>query len=134
MPIKTLREGCGALPLASAATRLRGRPGRPRKTQGPTSAQASQAGAPSQIIDFAGSAGGAVPEMCPVTPRLLDDRAAGRYLGVSRWTVRDLEAGGFLPRVRLPLPGGRDLRRLLYDRNDLDRLIERSKDDDAVTR
>ena len=30
--------------------------------------------------------------------------------------------------VVLPLPGGKDVRKLLYDRADLDRLIERSKD------
>jgi hypothetical protein len=64
----------------------------------------------------------------PARPRLLNDLGAAQYLGVSIWTVRDLEASGHLPRVRLPLPGGRELRRLLYDRADLDRLIERSKD------
>jgi hypothetical protein len=66
-------------------------------------------------------------DLCPVTPRLLDPASAARYLGVSTWTVRDLEAGGHLQRVRLPLPGGKDLRKLLYDRADLDRLIEASK-------
>jgi len=59
---------------------------------------------------------------------LLDVDGAAAYLGVSAWTIRDLDAGGQLPRVRLPLPGGKELRRLLYDRTDLDRLIERSKD------
>jgi hypothetical protein len=70
----------------------------------------------------------AVPALCPVTPRLLDVDGAAAYLAVSAWTIRDLDAGGHLPRVRLPLPGGKELRRLLYDRTDLDRLIERSKD------
>jgi hypothetical protein len=60
-------------------------------------------------------------------PRLLDAESAATYLGVSTWTVRDLEAAGHLPRVRFPLPGGKDLRKLLYDRADLDRLIETSK-------
>jgi hypothetical protein len=69
-----------------------------------------------------------VPGLCPVTPRLLDHESAARYLAVSPWTLRDLEAGGFLQRVRLPLPNGKDVRRLLYDRTDLDRLIDRSKD------
>ena len=70
-----------------------------------------------------------MPGLCPLTPRLLDTESAARYLGgVSVWALRDLEAAGHLPRVRLPLPGGRELRRILYDVTDLDRLIERSKD------
>jgi hypothetical protein len=75
-----------------------------------------------------GDAQGGVPALCPVPPRLLDVDGAAAYLGVSTWTVRDLEAGGHLPRVRLPLPSGKDVRKLLYDRADLDRLVERSKD------
>ena len=75
-----------------------------------------------------GVAAPAVPALCPVTRRLLDVDSAAAYLGVSAWTIRDLDAGGHLPRVRLPLPGGKELRRLLYDRTDLDRLIERAKD------
>lgn len=58
-----------------------------------------------------------------IVPRLLDLRATARYLGVSTWTVRDLEAGGVLRRVCVPLHG-RDLRKLLFDRAELDRLIE----------
>jgi len=51
------------------------------------------------------------------------DRAAA-YFGVSPWTVRDLEAAGTIKRVRVPLPGGRELRKLLFDKADLDALIE----------
>jgi hypothetical protein len=68
-----------------------------------------------------------VPAVCLVTPRLRDPESAARYLGVSTWTLRDLEAAGHLRRVRLPLSGGKDLRKLLYGRADLDRLIETSK-------
>jgi len=50
--------------------------------------------------------------------------AAAAYLGVSSWTVRDLETVGVLARVRIPLPGGGELRKLLFDRSDLDRLVE----------
>jgi hypothetical protein len=96
--------------------RLRGLPGRPRKAG---TAQAS------------GDARASVPTRCAVTPRLLGAESAAAYLGVSTWVVRDLEAAGHLSRVRLPLPGGKDLRKLLYDRADLDRLIERSKDPSA---
>jgi hypothetical protein len=59
---------------------------------------------------------------------LLDLELAAAYLGVSPWTVRDLEAAGVLPRVRVPLPGGRELRKLLFDKADLDRLIEAWKE------
>src|SRR6266849_1786319 len=109
------------LPLAAAAERLRRPPGRPRKVSRDESAQASQAGAPSEGVDSLGARGAPVPALCPVTPRLLDVDGAAAYLGVSAWTIRDLDAGGQLPRVRLPLPGGKELRRLLYDRTDLDR-------------
>jgi hypothetical protein len=63
-----------------------------------------------------------------LTPRLLDLEAAAIYLSVSPWTIRDLEAAGVLPRVRVPLPGGRELRKLLFDKADLDRLIDVWKD------
>ncbi|HSF31073.1 MAG TPA: hypothetical protein VLK82_11470 [Candidatus Tectomicrobia bacterium] len=54
--------------------------------------------------------------------------AAAAYLGMSPWTIRDLEAAGVLPRVRVPLPDGRELRKLLFDKADLDRLIDAWKD------
>jgi hypothetical protein len=47
---------------------------------------------------------------------------------MSPWTIRDLEAQGVLPRVRVPLPGGRELRKLLFDKADLDRLVGVWKD------
>ncbi|MBI4560543.1 MAG: hypothetical protein HY724_00755 [Candidatus Rokubacteria bacterium] len=54
--------------------------------------------------------------------------AAALYLGVSVWTVRDLEAAGILRRVRVPLPNHGELRKLLFDKQDLDRLIDAWKD------
>lgn len=80
----------------------------------------------------------AVPENVPVPPRphmpvvtvpprLLDLESSARYLGVSPWTVRDLVANGTLVRVRIPLPGGDDLRKVLLDREELDRLVARWK-------
>jgi excisionase family DNA binding protein len=62
----------------------------------------------------------AVPAAVPVAPRLLDLGGAAAYLAVSPWTVRDLEAAGTLKRVRVPTGGGK----LLFDRADLDRLVE----------
>jgi hypothetical protein len=60
--------------------------------------------------------------------RLLELDQTARYLGLSPWTVRDLEATGVLRRVSIPLGNGRELRKLLFDREDLDRLIEAWKD------
>lgn len=64
----------------------------------------------------------------PILPRLLDLPTAAAYLGVSAWTVRDLEAAGSVPRVRIPLPNAGELRKLLFDRVDLDRLIDSWKE------
>ena len=64
----------------------------------------------------------------PVSPRLLDLHTAAAYLGVSEWTVRDLEAAGTVPRIRIPLPNAGEVRKLLFDRSDLDRLIDTWKD------
>ncbi len=95
--------GVPELPLAAAQRRL-GKPGRPRKpTREPVS-------------------------VTTCLPRLLDVDGAAAYLGVSAWTVRDLDAAGVLARVRVPLPNGGELRRLLFDRADLDRLIDVWKD------
>ncbi len=58
------------------------------------------------------------------TRRLFDVREAAAYLGVSPWTLRGLEAVGAVPRVRVPLPGGGELRKLLFDVRDLDRLVD----------
>jgi hypothetical protein len=63
-----------------------------------------------------------------VPPRLLDLDATAAYLGVSPWTVRDLEAAGVLQRVRVPLANHGELRKLLFDREDLDHLVSLWKD------
>jgi hypothetical protein len=66
MPVRTSREGLGVLPMASGAARLRGRPGRPRKTQGPVSAQAPQASAQPPVHNEQAIRGGTGPTLCPV--------------------------------------------------------------------
>jgi hypothetical protein len=63
-----------------------------------------------------------------VDRRLLDLRATAAYLGLAPWTIRELEWRGVLRRVRVPLPNGADVRRLLFDVRDLDDIIERWKD------
>jgi hypothetical protein len=64
-----------------------------------------------------------------ITARLFGLKGTATYLGVSPWTVRELEAKGVLPCVRVLLPGGGELRKLLFDKADLDRLIERWKEE-----
>ena len=70
----------------------------------------------------------AVAGQIAISPRLMSLDAVAAYLSMSPWTIRDLEAAGVLPRVRVPLPDGRELRKLLFDRTDLDRLISVWKD------
>lgn len=105
------------LPLAAASQRLRGKPGRPRACEAP---------APRSTRDTAQTSVASVPALCP--PRLLDLDASAAYLAVSPWTVRDLIANGTLVRVRIPLPNGGELRKVLLDKEDLDRLVSIWKD------
>lgn len=55
-----------------------------------------------------------------VTKRLYSVEEAARYLGVSKWSVRNQQWSGKLPCVRQG-------RRVLYDIRDIDQLIEDSK-------
>jgi hypothetical protein len=66
--------------------------------------------------------------VAPVSPRLFDLHVSAGYLGVSLWTVRTLEQQGILKRVRIPLPNQGEVRKLLFDKSDLDQLIEAWKD------
>ncbi len=63
-----------------------------------------------------------------VTPRLLSIQQAADFLGVSYWTMRDLLDNGTVKRVRLPV-GRREVRRVLVDAKDLDRLVDAWKSD-----
>lgn len=101
--------------------RLRRPSGRPRKDRGTCIAEGTAAGggqaAPGPTLRTAAyEAVGSIP------PRLLDLKAAAAYLSVSRWTIRDLEADRTLRRVNIPLGMGKELRKLLFDREDLDQL------------
>jgi excisionase family DNA binding protein len=60
--------------------------------------------------------------------RLLNANEAAKYLSLSYWTLRDLIWSGAIPLVQLPNKNGGRLRRILVDKNDLDRLIEQSKE------
>ena len=99
--------------------------GRPRKAGGGPD-NASSAGSEAEHTPNGATQGFVAVD--PLTPRLLDLHSTAAYLGVSEWTVRDLEAGGLLQRVRVPLPNEGELRKLLFDRVALDRLIESWKE------
>ena len=92
-------------------------PGRPKKASGYTIDTAE-----AQVYGREGLQA-AIAGQIALSPRLLSLDAAAAYLSVSPWTIRDLEAKGVLPRVRVPLPKGGELRKLLFDKADLDRLI-----------
>ncbi len=72
--------------------------------------------------------------IAPIHPRLLDLHGTATYLGISEWTIRDLESAGVLPRVRLPLPNHKELRKILFDVQDLDRLIDTWKEERCLTK
>jgi hypothetical protein len=103
------------LPLADANERRKGNPGRPRKVQAPEARKAEREARKAAALAAAPA-------------RLLDLVASAKYLGLSDWSVRDLEAAGILRRVRIPLPRGGELRKLLFDRADLDRVIDSWKE------
>ncbi|MFB3073897.1 MAG: helix-turn-helix domain-containing protein [Candidatus Methylomirabilales bacterium] len=121
---KPSAEGRGApQPLAAASERLRGKPGRPRKD--------------GHILGIAPAEDGvgkgqrwSALALRTIVPRLMSLGQAALYLGVSPWTVRELASkkDGVLKRVRIPLANGGELRNLLFDREDLDRLIEAWKE------
>lgn len=97
--------------LAGAAERLRGKPGRPRKDRhAETTAWRLK-----------------IAAVLPIAPRLLGLADAGRYAGVSTWSIRALIAADKLRAVKLPGANG-DMNRILIDRADLDALIEASKE------
>ena len=112
------------LPLAAAQARL-GRPGRPRKHPIPGHDVGITTPEPRA------RSGDATRALAPLASaherRLLDLPAAALYLALSPWTLRELVGNGTLRRVRVPLPNGGELRRVLLDREDLDQLIARWK-------
>lgn len=66
------------------------------------------------------------PDASPV--RLLDDKEAARYIGVSRSYLRAQVAAGRIPRVELPsVDGERRARLLRVDVRDLDCWIDAMK-------
>jgi hypothetical protein len=65
-----------------------------------------------------------------VAPRLLDVVQTARYLGLSKWTIRGFVEQGVLTPVGLPSVNSTDsrrIRRILFDRQDLDAFVEKHK-------
>jgi|SRR5262245_4345780 len=110
------------LPLAATSVRLRRKPGRPRKAQSVSVTAGAYPGTPRRNNSNSGAV--AYEAIGHMPPRLLDLQAAAMYLGVSPWTIRDLEAKGTLRRVNIPVGTGRGLRKLLFDRQELDQLVD----------
>jgi len=63
------------------------------------------------------------PSCAPPGPRLLTRQQAADYLNLSSDMLDRLTQQGELPRVQLVL-SNRNVRKVLYDRADLDRLVE----------
>ncbi len=131
-----LKQGMSALSAKTQGTLCRRLPGRPRKPL-PGPAHGHMDGHSQEVTAQprarSGKNGGTNQPavqltVAPISPRLLDLPAAAAYLGVSVWTVRELVTTKKLVRVLLPSSNGGDLRKLLFDRIELDRLIEMSKD------
>jgi excisionase family DNA binding protein len=61
-----------------------------------------------------------MPPRNVIPPRLLSERDAAAYLGISYWTLRDLVFRKELSRVQIG-------RRVLVDQRELDAYVERSK-------
>jgi hypothetical protein len=114
-------------PTYLESARLPRRPGRPRKAESGHVPGTFDTGA----LDSSGPKGRALALQAPALPfppRLLDVRRLAGYLSVPEATVYDLASRGVLRRVRVPLPDGSELRKLLFDRADVDRLIDGWKD------
>ena len=112
------------LPLADAARRLRGKPGRPRTRPVPCHGPrhgASQVSLATEPVERPQDHQSGEHNRLGHRPRLLGLKDAADYLGVSDWTVRGLVKQGHVIPIRLP-----GVCRLLFDVRRLDQLVERS--------
>ncbi len=120
----------GPLPIPGSR---RGRPGRPRKGDSgifePVSGHSAGHSMTEALEKPREDQGAPVRvTVVPIAPRLLDLETSASYLGVSHWTIREMLDVGVLPRVRIPLPNGGELRKILIDKGDLDRAVESWKE------
>jgi excisionase family DNA binding protein len=118
-----------ALPLATASQRLRGRPGRPRTKPHGDNPGDNREPQWRQVREMPGRPPVRTQDSqscAPPGPRLLTRQQAAEYLNLSLDMIDRLTQQGELPRVQLAL-GNRNVRKVLYDRADLDRLVELSR-------
>ena len=112
-------------PLAAASERLRGKPGRPRR--GTERAQAGDGTrANSGLHDGNQDSQSGRRRVLLTERRLLDVASTASYLGLGEDTVRELDASGVLTAARVKIPSGvgrPPMRRVLFDRLELDRLV-----------
>ena len=116
-------------PLATASQRLRGRPGRPRtKPRGDNPGDNREPARTQVRVPPARPAARPQdsPSWAPPGPRLVTRQQAAEYLNLSLDMIDRLTQQGDLRRVQLTL-GDRTVRKVLYDRADLDRLVELSR-------
>ena len=116
-------------PVSPASQRLRGRPGRPQtKPSGDNPGDSREPQRTQVRVPPARPAARTQdsPSCAPPGPRLLTRQQAADYLNLSPDMLDRLTQQGELPRVQLAL-GNRNIRKVLYDRADLDRLVELSR-------
>jgi excisionase family DNA binding protein len=122
-------DSATTLPLATASQRLRGRPGRPRtKPCGDNPGDNRELARTQVRVPPARPAARPQdsPSWAPAGPRLVTRQQAAAYLSLSLDIIDRLTQQGELRRVQLTL-GDRPVRRVLFDRADLDRLVELSR-------
>jgi excisionase family DNA binding protein len=124
-----VEDAATTLPLATASQRLRRRPGRPRaKPNGDNPGDSCEPQRTQVRVPPARPAARTQdsPSCAPPGPRLLTRQQAAEYLNLSLDMIDRLTQQSELPRVQLAL-GNRNVRKVLYDRADLDRLIDLSR-------
>lgn len=121
--------GCATLPVARTAQRLRWPPRRPRPNLCSDNPGDNREPARTQVRVPPGRPAARTqdsPSCAPPGPQLLTRQQAADYLNLSSDMLDRLTQQGELPRVQLLL-GNRNVRKVLYDRADLDRLVELSR-------
>jgi hypothetical protein len=117
-------------PLADAAHRLRARPGRKPSATADAHSKPKPSLYVPKITEQANDRAEAPITSCRYD--LLTVREAAAYLRCSTWFVRQLVQGGYLSPIKLPAPitlhrRSGELRKVLIDRAQIDRLIAQGK-------
>lgn len=102
-------------------------PGRPRKHPENGHTPGTQA---VQVVEQKGQEGRTLAwQACaPALPRLLNIDATAQYLDVSTWTIWTFLDNETRKPVRIPRENGKNVRKLVFDRLDLDALVTKWKE------